>query len=160
MGERRGSRVTSSWAPWAGPIYPHSSVSSNLPSPLIGCNPKLISSSQVGCNYLSGLSLISGADMSKRAPPILCLCVTRFCPFYPLGGTFWWDCPVSTLELPLHLRRHRHLSTTTRTHSRVYLNRNETHKHRDTKTLSQIHCSLGSHQRRVKAKKFPFGERS
>ena len=143
MGERRGSRVTSSWAPWAGPIYPHSSVSSNLPSPLIGCNPKLISSSQVGCNYLLGLSLISGADMSKRAPPILCLCACVCDPFLPFlppwWDFFWWDCPVSTLELPLHLRRHRHLSTTTRTHRRVYLNRNETHKHTNTEIRRHYH---------------------
>ena len=60
-----------------------------------------------------GLSLISGADMSKRAPPILCLCVTLFCdhlcvcdcvthtvrPFFALfiSGLDW---PPSTVELP------------------------------------------------------------
>ena len=133
MGEKGSSRVASSWAPWAGPIYPHSSVSSNLTSTHQPLYQQLCLGfcTTVPNSWLDvGTLLRFISDIWSRHVEV---CTTHLVPVCVLGLFLHFLPPaglstLSTVELPLHLRRHRHLSTITRTHKHIYLNINKIQK--------------------------------
>ena len=115
LGPMGGSNLSSLIRFFKSHIHSSATLSATLFG-IVHHSPKLLVGSW---NSLRFISDIWGRHVEVCTTHLVPVCVLGlFLPFLPPAGLS----TLSTVELPLHLRRHRHLSTITRTHKHLNIN--------------------------------------